>query len=420
MNSPQEHSAEYFRTFILKVAARCNINCSYCYEYNLADQSWASKPPRMSRSVLDKAVERIAEHVESNGVGAVNFIFHGGEPLIAGLPFFRYAVKTIHDRLEPLCKVSCGIQSNGTLIDEEWCRGLLELGLTVGISVDGYRELNDRFRVDHCGRSTFDRVERGLRLLSTEEYRQTWSGMLCVIQPDSDPEKLIRWFAKWGEVKLDLLLPHHNHHARPPQPFLETEGYGYGRWLARAFDAWWGEDLARLKVRIFEDIIHLLLGGYFTVESFGLSPVRIAVVQTDGAYEALDSLKSTYDGAVSTGLSVFEDSLDEVLSENLIQMRLHRFDTLSSKCQDCGIVKVCGGGYIPHRYDLENGFAMPSIYCHDLAFLISHIARRLLGTADPDLVQRVTGTIQVTKGGQVVCPVAAERSETQHAIGQSQ
>lgn len=382
-HSPSEEL--FFRTFLFKVAARCNIACTYCYEYRLADQSWRGKPVRMSDAVFDRAVERIIEHVVSHSIPAVNVIFHGGEPLLAGKQFFRYAVDSLRSRLKGHCAVTFGIQSNGTLIDEAWLDLLSELGLTIGISIDGPRELNDLFRVDHEGGSTHAEVERALRLTQQERYRSVKSGMLCVIQPESDPVAVLEWFAAWGENKLDLLFPHHNHVTRPPYAHSPARGYGFGEWLSRAFDHWWDNDLSNLRIRIFEDIIHLLLGGYFSVESLGLSPARIVVIQTDGAYEALDSLKSTFDGAVQLGRNVFTSQLDEVLDQDKVLARIFRSDSLCDTCKQCRYGSVCGGGYVPHRYHQEFGFAMPSVYCDDLMFLISHIEARLRALDQDDL-----------------------------------
>lgn len=400
-NSPKPREELFFRTFLFKVAARCNIACTYCYEYRLADHSWRQKPVRMSDAVFDAAVGRVVEHVESHRIPSINVIFHGGEPLLAGQRFFRRAVCEMRKRLEPHCAVSFGIQSNGTLIDESWLDLLKELNLTVGISLDGPSELNDVSRVDYRGRSTFAAVRRSLELMQREQYRGVCSGMLCVIQPQSDPVGVIEWFSDWGESRLDLLLPHYNHHTTPPYSWNPEHGYGYGRWLARAFDHWWQNDLSALRIRIFEDIMHLLLGGYFTVESLGLSPARIVVIQTDGSYEALDSLKSSYDGAVCLETDIFSEPMDHILNREIILSRILRADSLCETCASCQYRHVCGGGYVPHRYHPQFGFSMPSVYCKDLMYLIRHIETRLRKTAQPDILNRLSSAFAVNKGSDL-------------------
>jgi uncharacterized protein len=389
-NSHREHSPHrqlvaedtlFFRTFLIKVTARCNINCSYCYEYNSADQSWRKKPPVMSMEVLRRVVFRIKEHVELHKLTSLFFILHGGEPLLAGLSFIENVLTLLHEEFDGYGKVQIGIQSNGLLLNEEWAELLLRHNTTIGISIDGDRSANDRFRLDKSGHSTYDRVENALRLVCKEQWRPINAGILSVMQPDTDVEKAIDWYLQWAPTRVDFLFPHYNHINPPPGAWSPEHGYGFGKWLVDAFDVWWDRDLSDLNIRIFEDIIHLSLGGYYTVESLGLSAVRIALFQTDGSYEALDSLKSAFDGAVFTGRNVFEHSLEDLLELNGFRDRLSRFDALHEKCKECDIVQVCGGGYVPHRYSGATGYRAPSIYCRDLEYLIRHILKRTAGLA---------------------------------------
>jgi uncharacterized protein len=368
----------FVQTFLLKVAARCNIDCDYCYEYKLADQSWRSKPSRMPIQVLFKTIKRIKEHILSHELKGISIIFHGGEPLLAGKDFFEQAVTHINGELSSFCEVKFGMQSNGVLLDAEWANLLLRLKVGIGISIDGYKQLNDEHRLDYRGNSTFPRVEAAMKILSQPQYSEIRGGFLTVIQPESNPIKLLEWFRKFGKTQIDFLLPHYNHQRKPPSAYDAVHGYGYGLWLAQLFDYWWNNDIHEIKIRIFEDLMHLMIGGRYAVESFGLSPVHLAVIQTDGEYEAVDSLKSTYDGAVSTSKNISDHSFDDIFSEYLILSRTAKFENLPEKCRECRLVKACGGGYIPHRYHPVFGFNMPTIYCQDLIFLIKHIEKYLL------------------------------------------
>ena len=383
----------FIQTFLLKVAARCNINCDYCYEYKLADQSWKRKPPRMSIDVLNQTIKTIKEHILVHELKGVSIIFHGGEPLLADKDFFEYAVSQINVQLKDICEVKFGMQSNGILLDSDWITLLSRLKINIGISLDGYKELNDKHRLDYKGNSTFSKVEKALKLLFQPQYSDIRGGLLCVIQPDSNPIKLLEWFSEFGNTQIDFLFPHYNHYRKPPSKYDETHGYGYGLWLSQLFDYWWDNDIEEIKIRIFEDLMHLMIGGRYAVESFGLSPVHLAVVQTDGEYEAVDSLKSTYSGAVSTSKNVFNHSFDDIFSEYLISSRIAKFENLSEKCQQCRLAKACGGGYIPHRYHPKLGFNSPTIYCQDLIFLIEHIEKRLLLVLDDEMKNQMIETI---------------------------
>src|SRR2546429_4687899 len=93
------HMPTPFRQFILKVHSRCNLSCSYCYVYEMADQAWRGMPKRMSRVVAQKAVERIAEHVEGHTLESVDIIFHGGEPMLVGAQWFADLAEALFARV---------------------------------------------------------------------------------------------------------------------------------------------------------------------------------------------------------------------------------------------------------------------------------------------------------------------------------
>ncbi|MDE5732262.1 MAG: radical SAM protein, partial [Bacteroidales bacterium] len=138
----------------------CNLDCSYCYYLDKAD-IYGGREPRMSLGMLE---DYIRKYIEANDVKDVTFNWHGGEPMVMGLDFYRKAVelelkyagnKNIHNT----------IQTNGTLMTYEWADFFRNNGFLVGISVDGPKDIHDRFRKDKGGAPTFDKVMRGLEIL---------------------------------------------------------------------------------------------------------------------------------------------------------------------------------------------------------------------------------------------------------------
>lgn len=367
-----------FKTFLLKVSSFCNLNCKYCYEYNLSDSSYLSKPNIMSKEVLDKAVKRIADYINQEDVKVIRIIFHGGEPLLAPKEFYKYAVNHIKESIGIERKVKFGMQTNGTLLSQEWIDLFLELDIGAGISIDGVKEINDKNRLNKKGHSVFDEIVNSIKLITQPENQPSFGGVLTVIDVLSDPLETIKFLISLNIHHVDFLFPLNHYGNKPIGIFNKDEGYGYGKWLSIIFDYWWDNDIHTLKIRIFETIMHLLLDGKFSYESFGLSPVELAVIQTDGGYEAVDSLKSTYDGAVTSNMNVFEHSLKDVIAFPLIGQRLNKDEFLSETCKQCNYVRVCGGGYLPHRWDPDKEFDMPSIYCNDLKYLINHISHKLI------------------------------------------
>lgn len=153
-----------------------------------------------------------------------------------------------------------------------------------------------------------------------------------------------------GPPMLDFLLPHANWSSPPSAPAGAAGPAPYGDWLCTAFDLWWDGPGQGLRVRLFTEIIGLLLGRPSSTEAVGLSPVVALVVDTDGAIEQVDSLKSAYDGAAATGLDVFRHSFDEALAHPGMAARRQGRDGLGDRCRACALVEVCGGGNYAHRY----------------------------------------------------------------------
>ncbi len=363
-----------FRQFIVKLNGRCNLACTYCYVYEMADASWRSKPRVMSTQTLDQVASRIAEHAIAHQLPDVEVVLHGGEPLLCGVDFIDDSVSRLRGALPAKTGLSIRLQTNGTLLTTVVLDTLLERGIKVGVSFDGMARSHDARRVHADGRGSHHEVTRALRLLATEPYVRVFSGILCTIDVSADPVRTYEALAAFSPPRVDFLLPHANWHMRPIA--------GHGQWLAAAFDRWY--DGAETRVRLFEEIIRLLLGGKSTNEMIGLSPVALIVIDTDGSIEQVDTLKSAFPGAPATGMSVFTHSFDDALVHPSIAARQIGIRALAESCLACPVHKVCGGGYFPHRYRPDSGFRNPSVYCADLRYLISHIGRRICA----DLLER--------------------------------
>jgi uncharacterized protein len=166
----------------------------------------------------------------------------------------------------------------------------------------------------------------------------------------------------------------------------------YADWLIAVFDRWYGAPARETGVRIFEEIINVLLGGHSRLEGIGLSPAAMVVIETDGSIERSDTLASAFEGAAATGLHVSRDPLDAALRPADARDRQDNTRGLSGPCRACEIRAVCGGGLRAHRFRAGGsgtGFDNPSVYCADLYRLITYIRARL--AADVAGVRRRVG-----------------------------
>ncbi len=365
-----------FDQFVVKVVSRCNLACPYCYEYFHGDDSWRRQPKLMSPDTMRVVARRIAEHAQMHNLQRVSVSLHGGEPLLAGVDGLSAYVSLLHEAVDSTAELSVGMQTNGVLYTPTVHRWAIEANISVGISLDGPPASNDRRRPYANGIGSTADVERALDILSGTT---PFSGILSVIDIHADPAETLHYLGQWRPPILDFLLPHGNWQRRPPDSELQADcAPRYGRWLARAFDAWWASPVhSHIAVRTFEEIILRLAGRPGVLETMGTEPVTLVTIGTDGAYEGVDTLKSAFPQAQVLGLHTSSASLDQVLDHHAVCFRQNGVASLCKQCQECPFVRVCGGGYLPHRYGPDGTFAHPSVYCRDLAHLIQHVAHVL-------------------------------------------
>jgi uncharacterized protein len=244
-------------------------------------------------------------------------------------------------------------------------------GARIGVSLDGDAEATGRHRLFASGRNSFGTVADGLNLLRSPEFRDCYGGILCTVDVDNDPVATYEALLEFSPPALDLLLPHANWNCPPP-------GTGYADWLISVFERWYSAPRQETRIRMFSELIQLVLGQHGAVEGLGLLPSTIVVIDTDGSIKQLDSLSSAYPGAADTGLHVASNSFDDAFYHPTTVARQIGAQALCSQCRDCEVMNICGGGLYPHRYRRGEGFRNPSVYCEDLLRLITHVRDRVL------------------------------------------
>jgi uncharacterized protein len=371
-------------TYILKVASRCNLNCTYCYVYNKGDESYRDQPFRMSSATVSALLSRVATYSFERNVAEVTFAFHGGEPLLAGKDFFRQFVTEAVATLGNGVKPSYVLETNGTLLTAEWLDLFRELDIPFGISLDGPAAINDRNRIHHDGSGSYSQVRRALdAVLADRRLDPLFGGILTVIDLAADPLELYHHWRELGIPRCDFLLPDGTYENRPPGLLLDSSATPYADWLIAIFDEWFNREDTALSIRIFETIIKLLFHPSAGNETLGGGPNGLLVIETDGGIEPVDVLKVCGPAFTKVGLNVARNEIRDVESVDLVQLYQQGATGICPTCQSCPVVAVCGGGYLPHRYRARNGFANPSIYCRDLMKLITHVRNRVLAAIPP-------------------------------------
>ena len=189
------------------------------------------------------------------------------------------------------------MQTNGTLLDEEAFSFCLEWKLHIGLSMDGPRRANDAHRVDHQGQSSFDAVERAVKLLSSEVGQTIWSGFLAVIDLNTDPEETYSYFKSFNPRSIEFLFPLGHYDLRPPGKIgLKTTPYA--DWLLRIFHVWYRERPQTTKIRRFRDVIAMLAGARSSSEEWGLQPTDFArEIQKTGLYRGCGYFENHLSGS---------------------------------------------------------------------------------------------------------------------------
>jgi len=356
--------------YVLKVCSRCDLACDHCYVYEHADQSWRLKPKTITEATASQAARRISEHARIHQLAAVHVVLHGGEPLLLGHDGLREVIGTLRALIDPVTQLDLRIHTNGVLLDENLCSLFADYAVQVGVSLDGDRVANDRHRRYSDGRSSYSQVRQALGLLRMPEYRHLYAGILCTVDVRNDPIAVYEALLAEAPPRVDLLLPHATWEQPPYRP--PGTPRPYADWLTKIHSRWVA-DGCRVPIRFFDSLLAAWEGRPSGSEAAGLDPVDLLVIETDGAWEQVDSLKIVYENAPATGLNVFSHSVDEAAAHPGVAGCQAGIAALCSTCRECPLVRACGGGLYAHRYRSDNGFDNPSVYCDDFKVLIPRV-----------------------------------------------
>ena len=357
-------------TFVLvKLASRCNINCTYCYWFR--DAEVYRKPPVLTVEAEDAFCRRLEEHIDAFGLDQFVLVFHGGEPLL----FPKRRFRALQDKLRGIedrtgCQISRGVSTNGILIDQEWCDLFKTYDVSVSVSLDGPPEINDKHRIDFKGRGTHADVLSGIACLRANGIEP---GLISVCNPLTDPEQIVSYVVEeLGITHFDILPPDATHSDSPHQ---------IGDYFIKLFDVWFDRYAAQgVRIRTLDAMIQGLVGNMSVSDTVGLAPVETVTLMADGSVEPLDVLRIAGDGSTKTDISVFQNPLRDIQNDprwrEAFEASLHVCDV----CRQCEFLDACGGGHLAQRWSLERRFDNPSVYCDSWKRIFSHIWRRISPT----------------------------------------
>jgi uncharacterized protein len=360
-------------TVLLKTASRCNLNCSYCYVYNMGDDGWQSQPKRMSRAVTEAVLEQLGLLSYSQD-HPLSVVMHGGEPLLLGFDAMSRLVRGLRGQLRRDGGIH--IQTNGVLLTNDFIDLFAEHDVGISISFDG--PSHDVNRLDRRGRGSRDRVLAAIdRLREHPAGERIFGGLLAVVDPFSEPAAVYRAMKATGAPNFDLLYRDGNHMTLPFGK-ASAKSSEYGAWmvaLAKEYLA----DPDPPRIRILDDLMRLILGGQSQKEGVGVVEYGILVIDTDGTVTKNDTLKVAYAGGdrFDRPYNITERALPTFLAQEDLNDYYALSEPTAAECRVCPERNVCGAGMPAHRWSEENGYENPTVFCSDQKMLIGYLRRRL-------------------------------------------
>ncbi len=360
-----------FHVMAKPTGAACNLACTYCF-FLSKDALYPGSPQRMSDEVLEAYVRQV---LESHRGPEVALAWQGGEPTLMGLDFFRRAVELAERYRRPDQAVSYTIQTNGTLLDDQWAAFFQEHGFLVGLSLDGPREMHDAYRVAPGGQGTWERVLRGWEVL--QRHGVDTNILCCVHAANADhPLEVYRFFRdELGARYLQFIpivervtaetraLAEQGWGERPgaKRPLYTQRGRGvtsrsvkplaYGRFLADIFDEWVGRDVGEVFVQMFDVTLGSFVGQHNLCVFAPRCGTALALEPNGDLYACDHYVEPDY----RLGNILETPLIELVASEKQRRFGRDKWDRLPDYCRRCDVLFACQGECPRNRFLLTPG-----------------------------------------------------------------
>ncbi|MBQ6551370.1 MAG: anaerobic sulfatase maturase [Lachnospiraceae bacterium] len=324
------------------VGSLCNLRCTYCYYLDAGKRNGEETQERMSYETLEALIR---QHIEGNPGPAVQFNWHGGEPLLAGLDFYKKAVELEKKYLPEGWECWNNIQTNGVLLDDEWCAFLAENHFDIGLSIDGCELVHDRYRLHPDGRGSYEEVARGAELLKKHGILPD---LLCTVNSFTakNAQRVYRGLRSLhtGWIQFIPIV------VRFPDGTLAEESVtpeAYGHFLTEVFREWASHDLGKTDVQLFAETASSLAGIKANLCTMCETCGRVLIAEHDGSVYSCDHF---VDPAHKIG-----NLLEMPLKELADLPRQKAFgdakrDSLTAKCRECAYLSICHGGCLKDRF----------------------------------------------------------------------
>ncbi len=353
-----------FQIFAKIAGAACNLNCHYCYYLNKNKQYSHVSP--MNDTVLETYIR---QHIEACPEQIIRFSWHGGEPTLPGIAYFEKIIRLQQKYCPSDRQIVNGIQTNATLIDEDWSKFLAEHQFIVGVSMDGPEELHNQFRRGKSGQATHDQTLRGFQLL---QRHGTNPEILCVVNAENvqHPLKVYRYFKELGAEYMTFLpLVEPTQDTETTVSKVSVPSKNFGNFLCIIFDEWMDKDIGSIKVQIFEEATRTAFKQQHSLCIFRETCGDIPVVEHNGDFYACDHYvnpQHLHGNIMKTHLGLLiESPVQRQFGENK--------KSLPAYCLHCEVRNMCNGGCPKNRIiDTPDGEPGLNYLCAGYKLFFNH------------------------------------------------
>lgn len=384
-------TSKQFTSQMLHVMAKpigpiCNLDCEYCYYLHKEDLYPGTTSWRMSPETLETYVE---QYIAAQPVGPeeITFAWQGGEPTLLGLDFFKRIVELEKKYARPGQKIANAIQTNGVLLDDEWCQFFKQENFLVGLSIDGPAELHDRYRYDKKGEGTFAAVLKGMKLL--QRHRVEFNALVVVNRENSQHGRRVYTYLRDNGVEFMQFIPiverrgvgvhpedtiaaadskHEWDHLVSSRSVVPEQ---YGRFLCDIFDEWVKRDVGKVFVQIFDQALAAWLDLEPSLCVFRKQCGRALAIEHNGDLYSCDHyVEPEYKLGNIHELPIIELAN----SERQQQFGINKEATLPQYCLDCEVRFACNGECPKNRFiETPTGEAGLNYLCGGYRLFFNHI-----------------------------------------------
>lgn len=371
-----------FSLFFKPIGSQCNLDCRYCYYWNKHD---VTVQRHIGRNILETAIK---QHIDAqpDGDRPIEFIWHGGEPLLAGLAFYQTVVEIQSQHLSCTSiqgskkrSIQNTMQTNGSLITRQWAQFFADQHFMLGISIDGPKELHDISRIDKQGRSSFERTIRGIGHLKTAKVE--FNTLSVINNQTYQCGRDIYQFLKLngsGYMQFQPCLDHELD--QRDERNWSLNGAQWGAFLSAVFDQWCKEDIGKVYVQFFENCLMILMGYPSQMCHHSLTCGQQLAMEKDGTVYSCDHY--VYEDYTLGKIAAVAD--DEAVLETMVNGATQRgfgqmkSDSLTVQCKQCDFLSLCQGGCPKYRTDLNREGQPHNVLCEGYQLFFKHALPTLI------------------------------------------